>query len=215
MNIKDSGQLDRVVIESIDAFEYLYGMQFGLYVKYKDIEKMPTCHPFDIDSCECQCWIKDFFWRVTEELMEAFEALDQQHYEHFLEELSDALHFYLDVFVVLDYGTKMKLDDYIKEHRLVVVNKFDYVDSSFACIYEMAMAANCLRNKKWKQSQVLVDVNKFAQHLDGGFHDLIDLILNSIYSFEGESSSDDLKYRLLNLYQKKHQVNQFRIRSNY
>ena len=205
MNIQDSEDLKKV--EEF-WFDFLLARQKELVEKYKDIEKMPSL-PMDINTSETQIWIKDFFWRVTEELMEAAEANNQKHEEHYLEELSDALHFYLEIFVLLDhYPVKIEILDIDK---LVKSVKSPYSlvqlkDVVFEIIYHMGLAANMLRNKKWKQTQVFVDKDRFFNELYNGFQALIELLVYSGIS---------CKYDLLNLYYKKFQVNQFRQRSQY
>jgi len=186
----------------------LLDRQRELVDKYKGIEGMPVL-PMDIDTKESQIWVKDFLWRVTEELMEAYEG--QDHKEHYMEELSDALHFYLEIYILID--NRPKFDDELLNSMIFSASTYDEEISStatqltmFNVIYHLGLVGNFLRNKKWKQTQVFVDRDRFHEELDLGFNDLIWLIVRS-----GIKS----KYDLLNLYYKKFQVNQFRQRSKY
>ena len=203
MNIQDSEDLKNV---EVDALEFLLDSQRELVEKYKVIEGMPD-PPMDINTKETQIWVKDFLWRVTEELMEAYEAYSDGDNEHYLEELSDALHFYLEVFILIDHYPRF--DDVLLE-TMISRAPDDISDSigdlMLLVVYHMGLAANFLRNKKWKQTQVFVDKDRFYEELDLGFYDLIDLLI---------VSGIGCKYDLLNLYYKKFQVNQFRQRSRY
>lgn len=209
MNIKD---VDDVNLDHVkDSFEYLWNEQYELYEKYKDIEGMPDKWPFNINLEESQIWIKDFFWRVWEELMEAYEALtEEDDIIHYLEELIDALHFYLEIYVLLDRHINI-------EGIILSVKNCSNISEDISALrntnhkigYWMGLAANKLRNKKWKKSQVLVDVDDFNNYLDKGFRALVRLICRSLIP------SDNLKYDLLNSYHKKNIVNRFRQRSNY
>jgi hypothetical protein len=182
-----------------------------LATKYKEIEGMPD-FPMDIQTKETQIWIKDFMWRVTEELMEAYEAKVNGEEEHYLEELSDALHFYMEIFVLLDYKPKaLKSDDFLKTliHSFImdqIIQPFEVSNKIFWCVFHLGIAANFLRNKKWKVTQVFVDEKQFYQELVEGLTHLLTLIIDA---------GVDSKIGLLNLYYKKFQVNQFRQRSKY
>lgn len=201
MNITDVEDLKDVTEPWLD---FLLDRQSELIEKYKKIEGMPD-PPFDIDLKESQIWVKDFLWRVTEELMEAYESRD--NYDHYTEELSDALHFYLEIFILVDY--KPKMDDHYLRGMIRGVKDFERDDIKgriFDTIYHLGLSGNFLRNKKWKQTQVFVDKNRFYEELELGFNDLIGLIIES-----GVGN----KYDLLNLYYKKFQVNQFRQQSRY
>lgn len=163
--------------------------------------------PMDINTKETQIWVKDFLWRVTEELMEAYEAKLLNQDEHFLEELSDALHFYLEIFILIDY--KPMMDDHFLKGMIRGVKDFkrdDVRDRIFDIIYHLGLSGNFLRNKKWKQTQVFADKERFYEELKLGFIELIGLIIES-----GIKN----KYDLLNLYYKKYMVNRFRQRSKY
>jgi hypothetical protein len=209
MNIQDAEDLKDV---TEDAFVFLLESQRELVEKYKDIEGMPDL-PLDINTKEAQIWVKDFLWRVTEELAEAYEAKTENNMEHYLEELSDALHFYLEIYILIDYNPKLDdalLNSMIKDaedrNTLQDSGADILMISMFNVVYHLGLTGNFLRNKKWKQTQVFVDIPRFQEELDLGFNDLVWLIVRS-----GIQS----KYDFLNLYYKKFQVNQFRQRSKY
>ncbi len=113
MNIKDVDEKDINVPE--EPCMFLPGMiaeQKDLLLKYKEIEGIPDW-PMPFQDKQSQVWFKSFLWRTTEEISEAMEALHyidvtdkakliHQHISHFFEEISDAIHFMLDVMIAAD-----------------------------------------------------------------------------------------------------------------
>lgn len=71
--------------------------------------------------------------------------------------------------------------------------------------YYLNIARNCLKNKPWKQSQMMTDESKYQEELVKGFLVMMGLFYNMGISVD----------TLYFLYFKKNMVNQFRIRSNY
>lgn len=207
MNITDVDKLDQEITE--DSFQFLYNKQYDLYLKYKEIEEMPKSYPLNLNVSDHQSWIKDFMWRVTEELVEFLEAFELKDNTHKIDELSDALHFFMEIYVLLG-KSDLVLDAFISKHKYNSINSFEEAKRrSFKIIESLAWASNMLKNRKWKKTQVLIDEYAFYVKLNHGFFKLIDLILNSFTYKENNKNS------LLNLYYLKNQVNHFRTRSNY
>lgn len=71
--------------------------------------------------------------------------------------------------------------------------------------YHLNIARNFLKNKPWKQSQMMTDEIKFQAEIVEGF-----IALAGLYHMLGLNSST-----LFHIYFKKNQANAFRIRSNY
>lgn len=71
--------------------------------------------------------------------------------------------------------------------------------------YHLNIARNFLKNKPWKQSQMMTDEIKFQAEIVEGF-----IALAGLYHMLGLNSND-----LFHIYFKKNQANAFRIRSNY
>lgn len=102
--------------------------QEELIKQYKEIEKFD--YPIDINTREGQRLIKDMMWRVVEELGEAANCLKNKPWkqsqletdeEHFMEELSDAIHFFVELFIICGYTA----DDFFNIYcRKFEVNKF-------------------------------------------------------------------------------------------
>ncbi len=178
----------------------IYDMQRELHYEFRKVEwelglgyglmNRPGVNQPTLDNRYLQAYIKDLMWRFTEEIQEAKEALLLGHQEHFHEELIDALHFMMELNVVVG----------IPKTRLFQNSGIPATDA----IYYFGLAANCLKNKAWKQTEQLTDVNKFKSYVCQGnerFRQqlLINMSLDEIWE----------------LYSKKHQVNQFRIGSSY
>lgn len=143
-----------------------------------------------INSPYFQYYLKDLKWRFVEEMQEAKEAQLQGDMEHFKEELTDALHFMMELNVVLN----------IIHSELFSRSGV----SGTSSIYFYGLAANCLKNKPWKKTEQHTDFNKY-----------LILVKHGNDKFRQELLSVMELYEIWELYSKKHQVNQFRIESQY
>ena len=212
MNITDAVE-EKIPENKLQA---IFDRQKELMTKYHDIEKASgllqteDC-PVNLHDKRGQARIKDFAWRVTEELGEALDALyvdnDDVHYK---EELADGLHFLTELSILAGLTPKDIADfieapeDLIFEH-LVYPRKttLNYMVANF--IRSLGMTCNCLKNKPWKQSQMLTDVPHFYARLCDAWFAYFGILSDA---FE---SGDEI----VSTYFKKSQVNKFRQRSNY
>lgn len=200
--------------ESNNMLEEIFKRQRELMTKYHHIELKngfyvpPRC-PVDLHNAQAQYKLKDFAWRITEELGEALEALDLGHEkEHNQEELADALHFLTEFSILAGYMPKHSLEEMFGKSALA--DLFDEVEKSpvywtGVVVKNLARACNCLKNKPWKQSQMLTDVEYFYQCME-------DTWLTFIYLCYVCGISAD---RMYDLYFRKSEVNKFRQRSLY
>jgi dimeric dUTPase (all-alpha-NTP-PPase superfamily) len=204
-----------------DKLQAIFKRQSELMEKYHDIEArsgllQTPFVPVNINDKRGQARIKDFAWRLTEELGEALDALS--HEEHFQEELIDGLHFLTELTILAgkDYNSIIPntIDveniegDYLdKLHAIATINYISthLADNIMIFIRELGMMCNCLKNKPWKQSQMLTDMEAFNTRLYNTWVAYIGILEES-----GLLSED-----IANIYLKKSQVNQFRQRSNY
>lgn len=179
----------------------MFAAQLRLYEKYAEIERnngtwKPDLKlaPQDLSGRALQEWVKQMFWRVTEELAEMTELpVDLagrwgQHYPadkrlvNFLDELSDALHFLIEVTAVLGCVRKQDIQHvFLKVQEIGLsqpaidgaraVREFpDQCMSAlgmrvFRITQAMGLAANCLKNRPWKQTEVPVDCELFSRRL--------------------------------------------------
>lgn len=204
-----------------DLLQAIFNRQKSLMGKYHDIElrsgllQTEDC-PVNLDDKRGQARIKDFSWRVTEELGEALDA--RANSDHYQEELIDGLHFLTELTVLAgkDYDTILPEgiftyhEDHLwnfvenaKENILEYGRDLDFWVTKF--IEQLAMMCNCLKNKPWKQSMMKTDQEAFYSRLAEVWVLYITLLVVS-----GMDA-----YTIAITYLKKSQVNKFRIRSNY
>jgi len=190
-----------------DIWEAIFIKQNELAEKYSDIEGMGDLlqtKKNNINTAKGQKWLKDFAWRVTEEIAEAWEAYDMieepddQYQLHFKEELADALHFLVELTIIAGYDESI-----VPPIEGTVLADED--TEPWSTIYNMGLMCNTLKNKPWKQTQMLTDRNEFEKYLKKTWEQFSKLI----YYHIGEEDE------IYNFYFKKNAVNKFRQRSKY
>ena len=216
--------INHATVEEItgDKLKAIFTRQKSLMDKYHDIElksgllQTEDC-PVNLDDKRGQARIKDFSWRVTEELGEALDAKATK--DHYQEGLIDGLHFLTELTILAgkDYDTILPkgvapyredhLEDLV-ENALEVIDR--YGQSSLELyvakfIENLGMMCNCLKNKPWKQSMMKTDQEAFYDRLAEVW-----VLYITILVFSGMTAQD-----IADTYLKKSQVNQFRQRSNY
>ena len=133
MNVND---VKSKVIEG-DKLEFIFKTQKELLDKYLVIEGkngiglgMVKSVPVNLHDKIGQYVIKDYAWRITEELGEAMNCLKNKPWKathmqtdevHFKEELIDAFHFFVELLLVAGVEDKDLVDYY---HKKSEVNKF-------------------------------------------------------------------------------------------
>lgn len=193
-----------------NLLKQIFDRQRELMDKYHYIEErsglLQTADcPVNLDDRRGQARIKDFSWRVTEELGEALDALGQDDMEHFAEELVDGLHFLTELTILagLDWDDLLPLEVMYsntasRANDGLDQRVYDYVEG-------IGMMCNCLKNKPWKQSMMQTDRVAFFARLHSVWARYI-AIMETVF----ESPED-----IVSVYLKKSQVNKFRQRSNY
>lgn len=205
-----------------DLLKAIFDRQKSLMGKYHDIElksgllQTEDC-PVNLDDKRGQARIKDFSWRVTEELGEALDAKTSK--DHYQEELIDGLHFLTELTILVgkDYDTLLPqgIPTYDEDHlRNLVENAKEVISRKFndtldfwvsRFIEQLAMMCNCLKNKPWKQSMMKTDQGAFYKRLTDVWVCYITILVVS--GMDADS--------IATTYLKKSQVNIFRQRSNY
>lgn len=202
-----------------DKLEAIFNRQKELMFKYHDIEKRSgllqteDC-PVNLDDKRGQARIKDFSWRVMEELGEALDAYSKSDFEHYKEELIDGLHFLVELTILS--GTEPKDLMFEKESgncdmldTLCIINDFyqekrtlEQIISLF--VMDIGMMCNCLKNKSWKQTNMITDKENFLNQLKLVWSDYITILTSQMNSGI-----------IAETYLRKSQVNKFRQRSGY
>lgn len=205
-----------------DMLAAIFNRQKELMAKYHYIEarsgllQTEDC-PVNLDDRRGQARIKDFSWRIMEELGEALDA--KSHTDHYQEELIDGLHFLTELTILAgrDYNTIIPEDlpkfhsDHLEdlyETALIRINDPSYTDINHwvaQFVEQLAMMCNCLKNKPWKQSMMKTDREAFYGRLTNVW-----VCYMAILAMAGMEPTD-----IADTYLRKSQVNQFRQRSNY
>lgn len=218
--------INHAVHETItgDMLAAIFNRQKELMAKYHHIEassgllQTEDC-PVNLDDRRGQARIKDFSWRVMEELGEALDA--KSHTDHYWEELIDGLHFLTELTILAgrDYNTIIPEDlpkfkfhsDHLEdlyETALTLIDGPVHTDLNYwvaQFVEQLAMMCNCLKNKPWKQSMMKTDREAFYGRLANVWVCYITILVVS--GMDSTSIADT--------YLRKSQVNQFRQRSNY
>lgn len=166
-----------------DKLTKIFDKQRSLMKKYEIIESdngllQTNKVPVAIDTREGQARLKDFCWRITEEMAEALHALENETHEAFMEEIADVLHFLTEFSILsnlepwtlavderksaetdtLDILFEDHIDYY---HRKELLHKL-----ALDFIKDLGMTANCLKNKPWKRSFKDTDLDKYFVYLE-------------------------------------------------
>lgn len=182
----------------LDQSTELLKRQSELESKYWEIEGRysPTVN---INDRRGQVLIKDFLWRITEEIGEALEAKNNgESRDKVYEELADGLHFVLGLCVIT--GMTQEFHD-AWENQYITPAATELED----LIMNMGCLGNTLKMKPWKQTDVLTDVKTFSF-----------LLKLFVMRYIGYCKELDLSIdNLWRYYYRKSEVNLFRIRSKY
>ncbi len=205
-----------------DRLEAIFQRQAELMHKYVEIERESGVGKallpprFDLDDPRCQYVLKDFAWRVTEELAEACDALTDPL--HFQEEVADGLHFLVELALIAglfpeDVAPKPLVGDRLSamaeglqvDHSSPASRPTEVFLASFLVVKSLGLAMNCLKNKPWKQSHVETDAKKFRAQILATFWHYVALACACGLGADG----------LFDLYFRKAAVNSFRQDTKY
>lgn len=186
----------------IKSWEEIYALQGELQLMYRPYFKERIAN-FDINTLEDQELFKKLCWQIVEELTEAMEAKDKNEKDHVLEELIDAFNFMLELYQL--YGMA---PDFAWGHtygfRKVIADE-NFEENILELIKTIGLAANCLKNREWRQSQYMVDLVVFEERL-WNIWAMFAMLFGSIGVKED---------KVRELWSLKYQVNLFRIKSKY
>lgn len=183
--------------------EEVFEKQLGVMRKYAEIEKMPDW-PLNVNTREGQKWFKDFLWRTTEEIAESYEAFLNGDETHTIEELADALHFFVELLILAGFDVKWAREQIWNNDPMADVPQ-TAAEAYLKAHFWLGMVGNTLKNKPWKQTEMLTDEKKFEQMLANSLRALLQ-------AFYVHGANDNVIH---SFYTRKNQVNQFRQRSNY
>jgi hypothetical protein len=219
-----------------DMLEIIFSHQEKLMNKYHAIEqinmrrKLPDPNEINLDLAEDQLRMKEFAWRITEELAESTECLTPggMNEIHFLEELIDALHFSVE-FDIMSHIGPMDITEqepcpdkleYLYQTQVRASSSSIYSElqldwltahqeffrmRTWVAIEALGKAMNTLKNKPWKSTHMITDRAAYQSCVIEFNHHLFKLMW-----WAGLNPTT-----LTQLYLNKNAVNQFRIRTNY
>ena len=214
----------------VKSFEDLWKYARKQFLEYEKLEGIPDWEEYDfsIDCSEDQMKFKDMLQiRCIEELTEATQALDNE--EHFYEEVTDALNFFLSAYCMLGVDFKKPAleegktwqeiaetclalgqgGDYLEMKKIFENNDQDAKDDLFVFFYyiveKIGALCNHLKNRPWAQSNYLVSMHDFNSDLKGLWICFWDVL----------GCLDLSKEQIFDLFERKYLVNKFRIESGY
>ena len=236
MNVNDIDQnAVPTPTEEKDMLDLIFERQHNLAVKYTPIEEangllQTNLFPGDLDDRKSRARMKDFAWRIQEELYEATESLSHKEHDHvhFLEEIIDAIHFFTELNLFCGYTA----EDVAKYYGWEKGDKFEFLQSLADKLNEMTEgpmgkgdknyalpaliysaigqpigdAMNKLKNKPWKQTHMVTDKDAFRGCLLCSWLGFF-RVLHNVYDLSAKD--------IFTLYFKKSEVNKFRIQSHY
>jgi hypothetical protein len=173
-------------------FTEIFKRQRDLMARFDPIEEVNgLCQtrdvPVNINDRFGQARLKDFAWRITEELCEANDILEWHGYQHaeFQEELIDAFHFLVELAILSDLAPD-QIIQLIDAGVLLDESYGDFLESWFAScemplvgahptlpqvqeeihnvIFNLGMSMNLLKLRPWKQ-KAITHTNSGEYHL--------------------------------------------------
>lgn len=235
VNVSDikTDEIPEPIIGQEDMLDLMFKRQHELAIKYLPIEDangllQTKDIPVNIDDRKGQARLKDYAWRIQEELYEATDALVQHpdNPEHFLEEMIDSIHFFIELNILCGIGPKVIRDFYGIPQDVDALSYLEGVNNSLSTIsgskgykvfpdgcliygyigQPIGNAMNRLKNKPWKQTHMVTDQEAFLNCLMPAWLGYFKVLSEK----HGLSAKD-----IFTLYFKKSEVNKFRIKSQY
>lgn len=213
----------------IKSFEDLWKYARKQFLEYEKLEGIPDWEEYDfsIDCSEDQMKFKDMLQiRCIEELTEATDALDNE--EHFYEEVTDALNFFLSAYCMLgtDFKAVIPGDKKTWEEAAkcslglgipypISIKKIAEEESQsekdelyisfYYIVQSIGLLCNHLKNRPWAQSNYLVSMHDFEEDLK--------CLWLCFWDILGRLGLTEAK--IFDLFERKYLVNKFRIESGY
>lgn len=227
----DSRDVKKLEIPKVDNyFAEILLLQTKLMEEYKEIEKWDVNWPLDLNLKSSQLLIKDMIARAVEELAEAFESLLEGNTGNYYEELADATHFIFETLILADLPVEsiyknigILYDKSIKSESKVKIKGKDPLKDMFILVsnpltgpeittwlwrvtFHLNLARNALRNKPWKQTEIMYNPEVFGDELSKA-------LIQFFVGFVSHPNSGIEKF--FGDYYRKHRINLFRIKSKY
>lgn len=193
----------------------VFDKQKELMEKYEVIEhengfNVPSNIPVDINDKFDQHRLKDFAWRITEELAEAIEQIRFRNVKEAHGELADVLHFMAEMTILAgleDEAIKVFEESPWSSIKVAQELKDDenYTRYYGELTYTLAMACHELKNKPWKQSHRETDEGAFTLYMKSFWRNFIYLCHETLLQAD----------ELFEEYHSKHAINKDRQKNGY
>jgi len=182
--------------------EKLFEFQRGLMEKLAPVETelgyTPPPVPLDFAQRAHQDWFRLMSWYLTEEIVEALTATDDNRPE----ELADCLHFAIELCILAGVtGADMKDRIHLAE-QLNFFEEHPWTYTLADVQVDLGLAANLLKAKHWKRNPQPTDPNRVKEHLSNMLYKLIQVMKGQGICYHQE-------------YMKKHAENENRIKTHY
>ena len=195
----------------INSFEDLYKYANKQFLEYEKIEGIDNWKEYDfsIDCSQDQMKFKDMLQiRCIEELTEATHAMDNE--DHFWEEITDSINFFLSAYCMLgvDFNQFESAEDILNGFGIRAFEDIDYDMCSkffYHIVDDIGDLCNLLKNRPWAQSNYLVSMYDFDKRLKKLW----------ITFWERMGVLGLKPKQLFELFERKYEVNRFRIKSGY
>ena len=193
----------------IKSFPDLYKYAKKQFVEYEKIEGIEDWDKYDfsIDCSVDQMKFKDMLQiRCIEELTEATHALDNE--EHFWEEITDSINFFLSSYCRLgvDFNKLFNVEIILNNpSSRMNINYENCAFLFYMIIDDIGNLCNLLKNRPWAQSNYLVSMYDFNERLETLWYDFWKVM--SQLGIKPE--------KLFELFERKYEVNKWRIKTGY
>lgn len=150
-----------------DPIKEIFTQQKELIEKYHAIEanngfNVLHGYPLDLNNRFAQARLKDFAWRITEELTESSSA---DNAGDVLKELIDALHFFVELCILSDFFPVNNWETVQLQCR----PNFEDTPMFYDIIEAIGKAMNELKNRPWKQSHTETATGNYKMHLSAAW----------------------------------------------
>lgn len=206
----------------ITSFDDLYKYAKKQFLTYEVVEgiipkatdKAWEEYDFSLDCPQDQLMLKDMLEiRMVEELTEA--SADMENKDHFFEEITDALNFFLSAMVMIgvDFKSLDSPEEYLERDHPTrpevdlrwVPDKQSFYFKTYGVVHQVGYLCNLLKNRPWSQSNYLVSMVDFNERLKELWN-----IFWKYLGFLGIST-----HWVFDMFERKYSVNFFRIESRY
>lgn len=188
-------------LEWSEMLQLMWAQQQNLINKYSQLEGLPS-PPVMATTYAGQQILKNFAWRVVEELAEAFHEINDMNEQKMKEELADALHFHIELLIYSGI-THRGVDQMFPVRR--AISPSPTVQPLWFVAYKLGAAMHELKWKPWRQTQESTDVDTFHKRLVESWDYMMDLWLEFGYD----------RHDIFNTYMGKAAVNRTRQEEGY